>query len=85
MAPDMSSDSKQRRVKFWYIKEGDNAVHDHKFWDRLEAELAAENWARATGRDVFLLEAIMSVTYVPPKPQPNSYIWQTTRQAGDKD
>ena len=83
MAPDMSSDSKQRRVKFWYIKEDVQGVY--KFWDRLEAELAAENWARATGRDVFLLEAIMSVTYVPPKPQPNSYIWQTTRQAGDKD
>ena len=83
MAPDMSSDSKQRRVKFWYIKEDVQGVY--KFWDRLEAELAAENWARATGHTVFLLEAIMSVTYVPPKPQPNSYIWQTTRQAGDKD
>lgn len=80
MAPDMSSDKKQIRVKFWYIKEADNAVHYHKFWDRAEAELAAQDLARRTGHTVFLLEAIASVRYVPPKPQPNSYIWQTTRE-----
>lgn len=84
MAPDMSSDNKQRRVKFWYIKQGDKAIYDRKFWDRLEAELAAQELARRFGCEVFLLEAIMSVTYVPPQPLPLKYIWQTTRQSGDK-